>query len=377
MMVEWAGLLFAPSFRIVALGSAIIGALAGVVGCIALLRREALLGDALAHAALPGVCIGFLAAGGRNLPLMLAGAIATALAVVLFIRTVRLNTPLKPDAALGLGLSVFFAGGVVLLTAIQAGGGASQGGLSTFLFGQAAAMLASDVMLAATVALAAAGLISLFWTDLKLALFDRSYARTMGLPLGALDIGLACLMTVTIVIGLQLAGVVMMVALLVAPAVAARQWAGTLGAMLVIGGAIGAASGIAGAAASAVVPAVATGPSIVLAATAAAVVSLLFAPGRGLIARRVAKGRRKSLNGAEVLSALQKLGAAHGNPAYPTEQGMLDALFGPGARHVLARLEDDGLVRRVTHAPETTPHFELTEAGRDRALGREAKGRGA
>jgi manganese/zinc/iron transport system permease protein len=153
-MSELFALLQSHTVQTVALGAAILGVISGVLGSFAVMRRQSLLSDALSHAALPGVCLGFMVAGTRDLGAIMAGAFLTcglaALAVLLIIRRTRIKT----DAALGVVLSVFFAVGVVLLTVVQ-GQGAAQAGLEGFLFGQAAAILRADLMLMGGVMLAA------------------------------------------------------------------------------------------------------------------------------------------------------------------------------------------------------------------------------
>ena len=120
----------------VLIGAALLGAISGMLGAFAVLRRQSLLGDALSHAALPGVCLGFLIAGGRDLGSVMVGAFATgALAALVMMLIVR-RTTLKTDAALGIVLSVFFAVGIVLVTVIQTQGGSGSLGLMTFCSGR-------------------------------------------------------------------------------------------------------------------------------------------------------------------------------------------------------------------------------------------------
>ncbi len=352
----------------VLIGAALLGVVSGVLGSFAVLRRQSLMGDTLSHAALPGVCLGFLLAGGRDLGSILAGAFLTgalaALAVVLITRTTRLKT----DAALGIALSVFFALGVVLLTLVQARGGAGQMGLSTFLFGQAAAILRSDLWVMAGVTAAALALVAAFWKEFKLVSFDPDFARVQGLPVLVLEIALTVMVAMAIVVGLQMVGVVLMVAMLIAPAAAARQWVRSLGAMVLLSAAFGAFSGMAGALISAQARGLATGPVVVLVASALVLLSLLLAPGRGLIWQALrARHDAQRLRGERVLLTLHGLGAAHGDPAYPSEAGMIDAFHGVTSRRALARLQARGLVRAVRHPPEETPHWELTDSGRDAA----------
>lgn len=270
----------------VALGTALLGALAGALGPFAVLRRQSLMGDVLSHAALPGICLGFLVAGQRSLPALLAGALLAGLVAAGLIQLILRFTRIKPDAAMGIILSTFFALGVVLLSHIQHSGGAAQAGLSGFLFGQAAAMLASDIRLLSVLAGLTVLVLALFWKDLKLVAFDRDYARALGRPVAAIEALLAATTAVAIVAGLQVVGVVLMVALLIAPAVAARQWVDSLLPMVLLSAALGAAAGVGGAVLSSSARGLATGPVIVLVAAALVLVSLLLSPRRGLLRKR-------------------------------------------------------------------------------------------
>lgn len=270
----------------VALGTALLGALAGALGCFAVLRKQSLMGDVLSHAALPGICIGFLVAGQRSLPAILAGALVAGLLAAALIQVILRFTRIKPDAAMGIALSTFFALGVVLLSHIQQSGGAAQAGLSSFLFGQAAAMLSSDLVLLGGLAVAATLFLGLFWKDLKLVTFDPDYARALGRPAGLIQAALAAATAVAIVAGLQVVGVVLMVALLIAPAVAARQWVEGLLPMVLLAALLGAASGVTGALLSSSARGLATGPVIVLVAAGIVLASLLLSPRRGLLRRK-------------------------------------------------------------------------------------------
>jgi manganese/zinc/iron transport system permease protein len=367
-MTALAALLQSQLVQTVLLGAALLGIVGGVLGAFAVLRRQSLMGDALSHAALPGVCLGFLVAGGRDLASILAGAFFSgALAAVIALFLVR-TTRLKTDAALGIVLSVFFAIGIVLLTVVQGREGASQMGLSTFLFGQAAAILRADLWVMGGVTIAALGLVAAFWKEFKLVTFDADFARALGLPVLMLEILLTVMVAMAIVVGLQMVGVVLMVAMLIAPAVAARQWVHGLGAMVALSAAFGVVSGVVGALVSAQARGLATGPVVVLVASALVLVSLMIAPERGLVWRALRQRRQaQRLGGERVLLTLHGLSAAHSDPAYPSERGMIDAFHGTTSQRALARLEAGGLVRSVTHPPETTAHWELTDAGRDSA----------
>lgn len=348
----------------VMIGAALLGVISGVLGAFSVLRRQSLLGDALSHAALPGVCLGFILAGTRDLGFILTGALITGALAALFMLLLVRNSRLKTDAALGSSLSIFFAIGIVLLTWIQTTGNAAQGGLNSFLFGQAAAILRSDLWVMGGVTFVAFAVVTVFWKEFKLVTFDPVFARTLGLPVLALEIALTVMIALAVVVGLQMVGVVLMAAMVIAPAVAARQWSSRLEVMVVLSALIGMASGVAGALISSLGRGLATGPLIVLAASAAVAVSLLFAPGRGIVweMRRHAQNRR-SLRGQRVLTTLYRLAAHHGNSAYPSEQGMVDAYYGMETSSVLRRLQDRGLIRPVAHAPEPTLHWVLTPEG--------------
>ena len=348
----------------VMIGAALLGIVSGVLGSFAVLRRQSLLGDTLSHAALPGICLGFLIAGTRSLPAILIGALVTGALAALLVLALTRATRLKTDASLGIALSIFFALGIVLLTQIQNTGNAAQGGLESFLFGQAAAILRGDLYVMGAIALVALGLVALFWKEFKLITFDAAYARTLGLPVLALEALLTTMIALAVVIGLQMVGVVLMAAMIIAPAVAARQWTDRLGTMVALSALFGMAAGLVGALISATGRGLATGPLIVLAVSAIVLISLLFAPGRGLVfAALRQRENARQLRGRRVLATLYRLAAEHADPAYPAEQAMLDAYHGAGTGPVLKRLEARGLVAGTRHHPEPTPHWVLTEKG--------------
>ncbi|QKV17456.1 metal ABC transporter permease [Oricola thermophila] len=352
------------TIRNVALGAALLGLISGVLGSFAVLRRQSLLGDTLSHAALPGVCLGFIVAGTRDLGYILGGALITGALAALFMLLLTRNSRLKTDAGLGISLSVFFALGVVLLTWIQSTGNAAQGGLDSFLFGQAAAILRSDLWIMGGITAAALAVVAAFWKEFKLVTFDPVFARTLGLPVLVLEIALTVMIALAVVVGLQMVGVVLMAAMVIAPAVAARQWSSRLEVMVLLSALIGMISGMAGAIVSALGRGLATGPLIVLAASAAVGFSLLFAPGRGIVWEMIRRARnRRSLRSQRVLTTLYRLAAHHGDSAYPSEQGMLDTYHGIATVSVMHRLQDRGLVQPVVHAPEPTPHWMLTPDG--------------
>lgn len=285
------------TLRNVALGAAILGVVGGVLGSFAVLRRQGLYGDALAHATLPGVCVAFILAGTKTPAILLAGAAVSASLGALLILAVVGGTRIKQDAALGIVLSVFFGFGTVLLTYIAGTGNSGQAGLDRFIFGQAATLVRDDVITMGVLGAASMVLVVVFFKEFKLLSFDPDFAATLGYPVGRLNLLLTSLMVVAIIIGIQTVGVILMAAMLITPAAAARQWTERLGAMVLISGLFGAASGVTGAVISASGPDLPTGPLVVLVATAILLVSLILGRSRGSLWERI----RASRNRREVL----------------------------------------------------------------------------
>ena len=299
--------------RTVALGAAVIGIVSGALGAFAVLRRQSLLGDAISHAALPGIALAFILTGSKApLPLVVGAALAGWLATLLVMSIVT-TTRVKYDSALGLVLSVFFGFGLVLLTYIQKQADAAQAGLDRFLFGQAAALLQRDVITMAAIGVPVLAALVVLWKEFKLLSFDPAFGGSLGFPMRALDVLLTALLVVAIVIGLQTVGVVLMSAMVVAPAAAARQWTDRLDVMVLLAAVFGAAAGVAGALLSSGAARIPTGPTIVLCATALVVLSLFLAPRRGLAWRWArARRNRRRLRVEAVLDDLYALAAQHG-----------------------------------------------------------------
>lgn len=298
-----------PNLWYVAGGSALLGLTSGALGCFAVLRRQSLLGDALAHAALPGLCLAFWLTGSKSLPVLLLGALAAAWLGALWVLGILRGTRLKEDAALGIVLSVFFGGGIVLLTALQHRPNAAQAGLDKFLFGQAAALVPEDLRVLGALAAVALAVLALAFKEFKLLAFDREFGAALGRPMHRIEVALTTLLVVAVILGLQTVGVVLMAAMLIAPAVAARQWTDSLGRMVLLAGALGATSGVVGAGLSATARHLPTGPLIVLTATGMLGVSLALAPRRGLVwAGLRLRLHRRQVRRENLLADLYRLG---------------------------------------------------------------------
>jgi manganese/zinc/iron transport system permease protein len=271
------------TLRNVALGSALLGVVGGVLGAFATLRRQSLLGDVLAHAALPGICIAFMLTGLKAPLVLLIGAGIAGWIASLFLLSVIKHTKLPEDSALGVILSSFFGLGIALLTFIQHGGNANQAGLDKFIFGQAATIIAEDMVLMAVLGGVALLVVTLLYKEFKLLSFDPGFLSSLGYPAERLGTLLTGLTVLAVLVGLQTVGAVLMAAMLIAPAAAARQWTDNLGRMIWLAALFGALSGLLGALISASRENLPTGPVVILVASLVMGVSLFFAPLRGLV----------------------------------------------------------------------------------------------
>ena len=270
---------------IVLMGTSILGLSAGTIGVFAVLRRRSLVGDAVAHSALPGLALAYLILGERNFPAMMAGAAAFGLFGSLSISWLRKNTRVKADAAIGIVLSVLFGLGLMLSGIVQDDPTGRQAGLDSFLLGKTAGMIGRDLLSISLVAANVTLFIALFFKEFKLVSFDGSFASVQGFPALALDAAMMGLVVVTTVIGLPAVGVVLMAALLILPAVSARFWSDNLRVTVLLSGGIGLLTGFTGSWLSSRYDDLPAGAVIVLAGSALFLVSAMLAPRKGVLAR--------------------------------------------------------------------------------------------
>lgn len=354
------------TLRTVALGTAVLGIVSGALGAFAVLRRQSLLGDAMSHAALPGIVLAFLLTRSKTPIVLLLGAIISGWIAALLMSTTVRHTRIKQDSALGLALSVFFGFGLVLLTFVQRIPDAGQAGLNRYLFGQAATMLQQDIITMLLLGGVALALMALFWKEFKLLSFDPGFGASLGFPMRALDTLLTTLIVIAIVVGLQAVGVVLMSAMIVAPAAAARQWTNRLGVMVGLSALFGALSGVTGALLSSTGRGVATGPAIVLVASAIVLASLLLAPNRGLVSQWLQQRRNhRRLRIGAVLFDMLTLADQHDDPMHAHDIAVLRAMSAGrgGVRHTLQTLA----ARELVHEVEPD-QWALTEAGWEAAV---------
>ena len=275
---------------LVSVGAAILGASAGAIGTFVLLRKRSLVSDAISHATLPGLALAFiimaaLTGDGRWIAGLMIGAAATAGLGLILVEWMTRRTRLTEDAAIGAVLSVFFGLGIVLMTVIQTLETGRQAGISSYLVGSTAGMLRSE---AETIAIAAffCGLaIFLLRRPFTLVCFDQEYAAVRGINVRTTDLAMMGLLLAVTVIGLKVAGLVLIVALTIIPPVAARFWTDRPEPMVLISALLGALAAYLGAVISSLDRGLPTGAVIVLVAFALFLFSLLLSPRRGLLAK--------------------------------------------------------------------------------------------
>ncbi len=297
---QWRRVLLLEDYntRVVVFGVAILGAGAGLIGGFTLLRKRALMGDALSHASLPGIALAFVIAtklgvDGKQLPFLLAGATTSGLLGVAAILLIRNQTRLKEDTALGIVLSVFFGAGIAILGVIQQMEAGHAAGLEGFIYGKTASMRASDAKLIVAAATVVIVVSLAFFKEFKLLCFDEGFAGSRGFRIVALDVVLMSMVVLITIVGLQAVGLILMIALMVIPAAAARFWTDVMWKMMAYSMLLGAIGGVIGATISAVFPKLPSGAMIVLVCACFFFLSMLFGRSRGVVVRYL---RRYQLN---------------------------------------------------------------------------------
>ncbi|MEM8776920.1 MAG: metal ABC transporter permease [Pseudomonadota bacterium] len=273
---------------LVTIGAMLLGIAAGATGTFLFLGKRALVSDAISHATLPGVALAFLAmvalgGDGRALPGLLFGSALSSAVGLLCVSALSNHTRLSEDAAIGAVLSVFFGLGIVLLTIIQSINAGRQAGLESFLLGSTAGMLWNDALVIAVGGALVLVLMLILRRPMAMVAFDAEFAAGAGMNVPRIELAIMGLALAITVVGLKIVGLILIVALLIIPAVAARFWSDRVGVVVLLAGLIGGISGFAGAAISATAPALPTGPIIVLVAFFIFTISLVFAPNRGVL----------------------------------------------------------------------------------------------
>lgn len=294
------------TYRMVVLGTTTIGLVAGALGSFAYLRRQSLISDVISHAALPGTLVAFLAAvalglDGRNMGGLIAGAIVVGTLAVLAANAIERRTVLRIDAAMAIVLATFFGVGMLLMRIVTNGDFPGKGGIQDYLFGNASTITRADLATSLTVGGVALAIMVVCWREFALRTFDPDLAATLGMRTRLIDTLMFTTIVIATVIGVKAVGLVLMVAFVVTPPAAARQWTQSLPAMVALAGAIGAVGSALGAYLSIALGTVPTGPVIVLTLFAILLVSLLASPRRSVLVRAARRRRARRALQAELV----------------------------------------------------------------------------
>ncbi|MEK9728081.1 MAG: iron chelate uptake ABC transporter family permease subunit [Candidatus Margulisiibacteriota bacterium] len=326
------------------IGASFIGVSSGIISCYAVLKEQSLLGDAIAHAALPGICIAFLITLSKSPGILISGALAAGFLGMLLITTIIRKSILKEDTALGIILSVFFGIGTLLLTIIQKIPTARQAGLDTYLFGNAASILYEDLKIIVILTISICFFTILFWKEFKAIIFDSDHTQTQGFPVFKIELILTTLMVVAIIIGLQTVGVILMSALIIAPAIAAKQWFKRFAPVMVLSIIFSVTSCILGVLLSSSINHLPSGPTIVIFISGFVLISLLFSP-RGIISSKINEYiNNNSIRAESILSNLYLLAKTHKDHTHPHDINTLNVLGGIPTQKLLVKLKKDGLI---------------------------------
>jgi manganese/zinc/iron transport system permease protein len=270
-----------PIAQKVIIGVAIIGAVSGIVGTFSFLRKKTLIADAISHSVLPGICLGFMFVGTKDPIVLMTGALVIGWISVWLIDYLSSSTKLSEDTAIALVSTLFFAIGSVLLSVISKSQNAEQTGLKNFLFGKAATMTTFDIQVFTVISIVIIFIVFVFFKPFQLVCFNTEFAKSIGVKVKFIEFLLSTLTVMTVAIGIQAVGVVLMSALLIAPAASARYWTNRLSIMVILAALFGMLSSVIGVMLSTMKNNMPTGPWIVFALFAFTLLTLLFAPKKG------------------------------------------------------------------------------------------------
>jgi len=294
--------------RMVLVGTMTIGLVAGCLGSFAYLRKQSLISDVISHSALPGALLAFLAAvlvlgvDGRSMIALILGAVLTGILAVLFAQETTRRSKIRIDTAMAVSLALFFGAGMLLMRVVANAPLPGKGGIQDYLFGNASVITRADLATSIAVGGIALVLMVVFWKEFALRTFDPDHSTVLGFGARTIDTLMFTTIVIATVIGVKAVGLVLMVAFVVTPPAAARQWTRTLPGMVALSGLFGALGSGIGAYLSIVLGRVPTGPLIVLTLFAIFVVSLLASPRRSLILRVRARLRARAALRRELLA---------------------------------------------------------------------------
>ena len=296
------------TYRTVFLGTSVIGLVAGALGAFAYLRKQSLISDVISHASLPGTLLAFLfsvlvlGTDGRNMVALIVGAVLLGTAAVLAANSITEHSLIKIDTAMAVVLTTFFAGGMLVMRVISQGNYRGKGGIQDYLFGNASVMTTADLVTSIIVGAVALTIMLVSWKEFALRSFDPAYSTVLGLYRRVIDALMFTTIVIATVIGVKAVGLVLMVAFVVTPPAAARQWTRTLPSMVALSAAIGAIGSGIGSYLSIVLGDVPTGPLVVVVLFTIFTVSMLAAPRRSILVRAIGRARLRAALQRELLA---------------------------------------------------------------------------
>lgn len=280
--------------QVVLLGTVLLGIVSGILGVFTLLRKQALIGDALSHATLPGVVLMFMFTKSKEVSVLIIGAAISAGIAMLTMRIIKKYTKLQGDAILALILSSFFGLGRFLISLISRKPEFSKAKLDDFIFGSAATIIERDIITLLVVLVFILVLIVLFWRQIKTQTFDAQFYTSLGFSNEWIEFLMSFMTILVIVSGIRSVGVILMSSLLIAPGLASRQWSHNLSINVFLSALFGAISAFVGTLISVTHPTgLPTGPVIVSVGTLIAFISIFFAPQSGVIAKEIQRQRHR------------------------------------------------------------------------------------
>lgn len=286
------------------LASSMVGIMCGILGCFIVLRNMSLVGDALAHAILPGVVVAFLIVGYSALAFF-TGSVLAGLLTAVGITWIQHRVNTKNDAAIGIVFTAMFSLGVIGISYISRNQGVHLD-LKDFLFGNVLGVADTDLLLTAMVTVYVVISVLVFYRYLFVSTFQPVVAETMGIPVRLIHYFLMLLLSFAVVASLQTVGVILVVAMLITPAATALLLSRRMERVIVLAAGLGLLSAVAGLV-LAIIFKTTPGPAMAVTATIIYLLTVIFAPGKGLIAKAVRRWQlRVRIDREDILKAIYR-----------------------------------------------------------------------
>lgn len=268
---------FNYTFVIVLLGVIFLSIISSIIGTFTVLKNESLLSDGISHAALSGICLSYIFFRVKNIYILLLGALIIGLICIYIIHLIQVNSKIEFDSAISLILSTFFGLGLVLLTYIKKIPG-NKAGLKNYIFGQASTLSIKDVYILIIISIILILIICLFWKEFKISIFDKEFSLTLGINSKFYSNLLSFILVIVVIVGIQIAGVILISAMIITPSVIARFWTYKLNNIVVLSVLFSIISSILGVYISNMKPNIPTGPIIILTMSIFFLISLFISP---------------------------------------------------------------------------------------------------